>query len=99
MAIVVYLYFRFFDHGNFVQQNLALLSQPEVKEIFESQEMKNNGITIADIQAAVKSINTVSATVAIININVMLSIPLALITALFATTKKRQEPDYYALAA
>ena len=89
LAITAYLYFQFLDNGDFVQQNLMLLSQSEVKAIFESPEMKNSGITIKELETALKGLNPMTATAAIININVLLSIPLALITALFAITKQK----------
>ena len=89
LAITVYLYFQFLDKGDFIRQNLALLPQPEVKAILEGPEMKNSGITITDLEAAIKSINPMTATAAIININVLLSLPLALITAFFTVTKQK----------
>ncbi len=89
LAFAAYLYFQFFDHGAFARQNLEVLSQPEVQAIFKSQKMIDSGITIKELQTAIKSITPMTVTAAIININVLLSIPLALITAFFTITKKK----------
>ena len=51
--------------------------------------MIDSGITIKELQTAIKSITPMTVTAAIININVLLSIPLALITAFFTITKKK----------
>jgi len=88
LAIVAYFYFRFFDHGEFVQRNLEVLALPETKALFEKTRMEENGITMADLQTAIKSINPITVTASIININVLLSIPLAFITSFIAMTKR-----------
>ena len=88
LAIVAYFYFRFFDHGEFVQRNLEVLALPETKALFENARMEENGITMSDLEAAIKSINPITVTASIINVNVLLSIPMALITAFIAMTKR-----------
>lgn len=84
LAIVAYIYFQYFDHGEFLQRNLLMLQQPEVKQLFNEA----SGVSVKDLEQAFKTMTPISIVASIININIMLTIPLTLPTAFFAMTKK-----------
>ncbi|MBQ0090554.1 MAG: DUF4199 domain-containing protein [Prevotellaceae bacterium] len=41
LTMATYLYFEFIDRGQFIEANIALMQRPEIKEVFESPEIKS----------------------------------------------------------
>ena len=90
LALFAYLYFRFLDNGAFVESNLKVLSRPEIKKLLEQSVISEDRNAYDEMLSALQNITPLAVTASVINFSSFVSIPLALVTSLFAMTRKRK---------
>lgn len=83
--VVQYIYFQFFDHGFFLSTLATLMDTPEYQQMIKSLFPD---ITQSELSAALQQINVPTIMTQIIMMNVMLSVPISLLTAALAAYPK-----------
>lgn len=90
LAMACYVYFRFFDHGEFISGYLKAIDSPEMKQALKQESIRQlmGGAEIDDLKRVLESIQTVSPVVYAANIldlnifvGLVLSVPAALLAA------------------
>lgn len=79
--VVQYVYFQFFDHGFFLSTLTSLMETPEYQQMMKSLFPD---ITQSEFSAVLQQINVPTIMIQIIMMNLMLSVPVSLITAALA---------------
>lgn len=93
LASIAFIYFHLFDHGSFINANIEQLNRPETRTLLESPGIKEqiNQMLLqtgfSSLAEMMKSFTPIMIAANILDINLMLSIILAIPTALFAKTK------------
>lgn len=93
LSLTSLFYFKYFDHGTFIQQNLDMLNRPEVKQALESADIQKrlSGINMEEIKTSISALTPTSITASILNFNVLFAFILSLPTAFFAMTRRMKE--------
>lgn len=79
--VVQYIYFQFFDNGFFLSSLAAMMETPEYQQMIKSVFA---GISQSELNAALQQINVPTLMTQIIFMNLLLSVPVSLITAALA---------------
>ncbi len=94
-CVVLYVYFRFYDHGVFFENYLAFLNRPENKQILEAPEFKQqmeqmlSAAGFSSLEEAVKSFTPIIIAGNVLDVNTFIAIILAIPTAVFCKTNKK----------
>ena len=83
--VVQYIYFQFFDHGFFLSNLATMMETPEYQQISKSLFPD---ITQSQLSAALQQINVPTVMTQIIMMNLVLSVPVSLLTAALAAYPK-----------
>jgi len=83
--VVQYIYFQFFDHGFFLSTLATMMETPEYQQISKSLFPD---ITQSQLSAALQQINVPTVMTQIIMMNLVLSVPVSLLTAALAAYPK-----------
>lgn len=92
LAAGAYVYFRFLDHGAFIQGYITQLDSPEVRKAFEDESLKQltNGNGIDELKKTLQNMQAVSPVVYaanILDINIFLGLLLSIPTSLLAARR------------
>lgn len=79
--VVQYIYFQFFDNGFFLSSLASMMETPEYQQMIKSVFA---GISQSELNAAFQQINVPTLMTQIIFMNLLLSVPVSLITAALA---------------
>ena len=83
--VVQYIYFQFFDHGFFLSTLATMMETPDYQQISKSLFPD---ITQSQLSAALQQINVPTVMTQIIMMNLVLSVPVSLLTAALAAYPK-----------
>lgn len=93
LAAVAYVYFSYFDHGTFIEKNIAQLEQPESQQILNTPQMKAQMDSMLqssgfkDLKELLRSVTPTMFVANIIDINLIVAIILSVPTALLSKTR------------
>lgn len=79
--VVQYIYFQFFDNGFFLSSLATIMESPEYQQMIKSVF---TGISQSELNAAFQQLNVPTLMTQIIFMNLLLSVPVSLITAALA---------------
>ena len=79
--VVQYVYFQFFDNGFFLSSLATIMESPEYQQLIKSVF---GGISQSELNAAFQQINVPTLMTQIIFMNLVLSVPISLLTAALA---------------
>lgn len=93
LAGIAYIYFSMFDHGAFMEANIAYMQRHEVREFMDSPDIKlqiqnmlaNTGFK--NLTEMLRSISPIMITANIVDLNLLFALVLSFPTALIAQTK------------
>lgn len=92
LAAVAYVYFSYFDHGSFIEKNIAQLEQPEAQAVLNTPQMKQQLASLLeasgfkDLKEMLRSVTPVMFVANIIDVNLIIGILLSIPTALLGRT-------------
>ena len=93
LALIAYIYFRWFDGGRFVDSFMAVQNTPEMQEAMRVSGMQQYLDTIVaqsgftDLGEMLRSITPAEIAASLFNMNIFLGLLLSLITALVGKTR------------
>lgn len=93
LALAVWIYFKYLDHGEFISNYINLLESPDIKAAFAQENVQSisGGVSINDLKRMLENLQTLSPIVYaanVLDINIFLGIILAIPTALIAASRK-----------
>lgn len=92
LAAAAYIYFSYFDHGSFIEKNIAQLEQPEAQELLNTPQMKEQLSSLLeasgfkDLKEMLRSVTPVMFVANIIDLNLLIGIVLSIPTAWLGKT-------------
>lgn len=93
LACVAYIYFQMFDHGSFIEANIAYMARPEVKAFMDAPDIKQQIQSVLtttgfkDIPELLRSVTPIMISANIVDVNLLFAIVLSIPTAFLSQTK------------
>lgn len=93
LAGITYIYFSLFDHGAFIEANIAYMQRPEMREFMDSPDVKIqmqsmlSATGFKNVEELLRSISPIMITANIVDANLIFAVLLSFPTALISQTR------------